>query len=317
MIIRDAVDLWLSQYKPTTRESYKPPINAFMSHVGDGKLITELTPSDMARYQIHIENRDYKPGTIRKHLVTTKVFLNWCYKMHLIEKKVGDFLHPPRTPRRISREAAMQDDDLSVLLTYLTNNPSLDNCRNYAMFRFIADTGCRAGGAAGLKIHSLDFDKLEATVIEKGDKVRQVAFTEECARALKVWLMRRPICDHDHVFISLRTKNRPVSGNYIGLILRRTVKKVERDLGIVLRNRNLHSLRHRVGHKMFDEGAPASLVATALGHESVETTLAYYAPDDWATAADLLRRQSLPTKRSLDDRHKIEPFPNKKSGANS
>lgn len=66
-----------------------------------------------------------------------------------------------------------------------------------------------------------------------------------------------------------------------------------RKQGYEIRTLSAHSFRHRKGHQFADARINPSVAATALGHESVLTTLQHYYPDDWETAAEAMEEFAL------------------------
>ena len=305
MKLQETVSVWLSQQIETTRNSYFYPMRDHVSLVGAELPLTAVTPVHIASYSEVIRQRDYTLKTIEKHFKTVKTFWNWCLKMDLIEKSPARVLKLPKVPGNIGREKAMPDNDLALFLDYLRRQTQTTDpeeytvaLRNHALFRFLADTGARAGGAASLQLPDLHINELYAFVTEKGNKRRKVAFSQECAHALTLWILRRPHTPNfQNVFISLNEAPSPMTANYIGQVMRRLTKHVEKDLGYEMKNKNPHSLRHRLGHKMWDARIAPSLIAAALGHEDIETAIRHYAPNDWESAADAIREQAIaPTK---------------------
>ncbi len=300
MKLSETVAVWLSQQIETTRQSYYYPMRDHINLIGGELPLVAVTPVHIATYSDVIRKRDYSLKTLEKHFKTVRTFWNWALKMDFIEKSPARVLKLPKVPANIGREKAMPDDDLSIFFdflhrqTFATHPKELSVAlRNYALFKFLADTGARAGGAASLQLQDVHLKELYAVVTEKGNKKRKVAFTSECAKALGYWIMRRPHADgNQFVFLSLHSPA-PITANYIGQLMRRICKEIERDLGYTMQNMNPHSLRHRLGHKMWDARVAPSLIAAALGHEDIETAIRHYAPNDWESAADAIREQAL------------------------
>jgi len=306
MLLREAIDIWLSQHIATTRESYSRPITYMLNRVGAELELDDITPADMVRYSRYIlEREDYAIKTKEKHIKTTKTFFNWLVKMDFLLKSPARVLKTPKVPRRVNREKAITDADLEVLLAYLQLDQSAAGVRNYALVRFLADTGARGGGVVGLKIVNLFLNEMYALIVEKGNKARKVAFSEECARALRVWLLRRPAIKSAYVFLSLRGKNKKLTVNYVGTILFRAVQYVKRDWGYTIQRANPHSMRHRIGHKMADERETPRAIADALGHERIMTAQESYVDYDFEDIAEKVRRHSLAGQRPRSAEEKI------------
>lgn len=302
MLLHEAVAIWLSQHIPTTRESYSRPIVYMMNLVGPELELDDITPMNMVRYSRYImERENYAIKTKEKHIKTTKTFFNWCVEMDFLEKSPARVLKTPKVPRRISREKAIDDDDLQAMLAYIESDQSEYGVRNYALIKFMADTGCRVSGAATLQFANLFLDELRAIVTEKG-KARKVAFSPEGAKALRRWLIRRPPLDasadaRKYVFISLNYKYKKLTSNYIGTILYRLKGYIKRDWEYEIRRNNPHSMRHRIGHKMADEQETPRAIADALGHDRIETAQEHYVDYEFDQIADKVRKHALDGKR--------------------
>lgn len=116
--------------------------------------------------------------------------------------------------------------------------------------------------------------------MEKGDKERPVWYGELTAQVLRQWLIQRGRHDHDFVFCHQRGPYTPAS---ISLIVRRAAVRTGcRSLGS-------HSTRHRKAFQLADARIAPSVAATALGHESINTTMNSYYPADYDRAQDAIQ----------------------------
>jgi integrase len=298
MELRKAVELFLGEYKPSSQQAYTRPLTMLRDWIGPARLVADITPAMLTQYfQVVVNQRGYAPATLQKHAKTIKTFFNWCVRLELIDHSPARVIRARKPPRRISREKAMHDDELSRVLDY-TRYKTVP--RDYALILFLADTGCRRGGAAGLKLTDIDFASLKAVVTEKGDKARPVAFSEKTASAISRWIGYRSLnykVKGLHVFSSDGLPMRPEN---VSLIVRRACKRAG------VRTLSAHSLRHRKGHQFADARIAPSIAATALGHADAMTTLQHYYPDDWETAEKALRE--LMNIETPDHTHKIIRF---------
>ena len=95
-------------------------------------------------------------------------------------------------PGRERREPkAISVADLERLLAACDDSPV--GLRNEAMFRFLADTGCRVAGMLGLKRANLYLDQGYAVVSEKFSRDRAVPFIASTADTIRKWLSERPL----------------------------------------------------------------------------------------------------------------------------
>jgi integrase/recombinase XerD len=304
MTLKEAIDIWLSQFIATTRESYARPITYMMNLVGGDLKLEDITPSDMVRYSRYIMERDdYAIKTKEKHIKTTKTFFNWCVKMEFLDKAPSRVLKTPKVDRHISRDKAMSDDDLNMLLKYTQNNPMVN-----AILYLVAESGMRRGAVVKMRYHKdrlfLNATQPYAITTEKGGKEVSVRIGAGAKLALQRWLVRRSPTTHDYIFITATKK--PLTADYLDQMIRRIALKIEKDTGYTFERWNLHSLRHRLAHKELDEGTPVSLVATLLNHESELTTIGSYAQKDHETAWNKAGRHDMPTPDEIESPQRKE-----------
>lgn len=276
MLLSRAVELFVNEYKGETRTTYKHVMEDMRDFVGPARSVAEIKPEHLLEYAQAVKSRKYADATVRKYLKSCRTFFNWLIKIDVIDKSPARAVKIPQLRKYVSRDKAMTDAELEKLLAYVRWKP-----RDFALILFIADTGCRAGGAAGLKVADLDLPNCRAVVLEKGDKSRPVVFGVECANAIREWLLKRPASAGIYVFS--RT-SKAIKSDNVSLIIRRACKKVG------IRTLSAHSLRHRKGHQLADHKVAPSIAATALGHSDVTITLQHYYPADWETAEREMRK---------------------------
>lgn len=280
MELRKAVELFLNEQKATTRQSYLYVLRAMQDWLGPAREVSDLKPDQLLEYSHHLKSKNYAPASYRKHIKTMKTLFNWLVKVEILTASPARVLKVPKLGMYVSRDKAMTDDEYAALLDYFKWKP-----RDYALFIFLGDTGCRIGGAAGLKVDDLDINNRRAKVTEKGDKTRPVFFGDECARALARWLLARP--KKAGVYVFSRTKN-AIKPNNISLMIRRACKQVG------IRTLSGHSLRHRKGHQFADKRIAVTVAATALGHSDPLITLQHYYPADYFSAEQAIHELSTP-----------------------
>jgi site-specific recombinase XerD len=299
--LSDVINVFLpTNPNKNTRATYGYSLGKMLDYVGN-RPIKDITPFDLMGYISNLTKKDgspLSPHSVNKEIKTCRVFFNWCVKANLITTSPMSAVAYHPTPRRIDRSKSMPDDDLTKILTTLRE---MRMWREYALIMFLADTGCRAGGVAGLKIKDINFTTKTAHVTEKGDKQRVVAFGDETATALSRWLRLR-VSFTDLVF---QKGKRSFTSEAVGMMVRRCC------LLAGVTPRQSHSLRHRKGHQLADAGIAPTVAATALGHDSILTTLNSYYPKDDERALRALRGLSI-GEDTIPKKDNITPFPSTK-----
>lgn len=289
-----AIMLFLADQIKTTAYSYRYVLDNFSGFIGKEQSMQAIKPQAVVKYMQDVRARPAikSPATVNKYTKTIKTFLNWCIRMNFIDKSPADVIKYINTSKYIRTEKAMSDEELTKVLDWVKWKP-----RDHALVLFLADTGCRARGAAGLRVQDIDFDTLTADVFEKGDRWRKCWFGEECAAALKKWLDSRSKDAGEYVF---DRDGERLTNPQISRILRRACQFVG------IRSLGSHSLRHRKGHQLADAKVSPGVAATALGHQNVNITLEYYYPKDDERAAAAMRELTVgrdkETKKDPDEK---------------
>lgn len=268
--LQKIIDLFLGEYKESTRRSYKSVLKRMRDFVGPSRTIDEIESHHLIEYMQSVDARPtvQSPATYNKHARTIRTFFNWCIK--------AGFIQPPsparalklhRQKKRIDRDKAMPEESYEQLLDFAKWTP-----RYHALVIFLGDTGCRIGGAAALRWSDIKFDERTAQVTEKGRPARPVYFGEDCAKALRRWKSQCTNLEGEHVF---HKHGRRLTNDSLGQLFSRICTRA--NIGTY----GPHSLRHRKGHQLADNKVAPSIAAKALGHQNIITTLEYYYPEDW------------------------------------
>lgn len=267
MTLKEGIALFLAQYKKKSQETYGYNLKNFSNFTGQDRPLVDITPLHILEYQQYVESRDLAAATRVTYFKMVKIFFNWLAKVDLLDKSPARALKIQRSTPRVEKEKAMTDEELHRVLDWVKWNR-----RDFALILFLADTGCRAGGAAGLRMGDIDFETMRALVTEKGEKTRPVSFESVCCRALLAWIEKRPVKAGVYVFSE---SAKPLQAASISQIVTRAcVRAGVRPLGS-------HSLRHRKGHQFAYGHTPPTLAAQALGH-STKIFLESYSPTAWS-----------------------------------
>lgn len=265
-----AVDLFLREHIRTTAKSYSYTLKGMVEYIGPARPLARVEPGDVIEYMQSIKERPTvkSPATVNKHIKTIRTFFNWCVKSGLLTGSSPAMgLRRLRQKKEIGREKAMPEAVYEEVLAYARWTP-----RYHALVLFLGDTGCRIGGAAGLRWSDINLEMRTALVTEKGEKTRPVFFGSETALALQRWRQQHTGECGDYVF---QRDGKQMTNGSLGQLFERICRRA------VGKGWGPHSLRHRKGHQLADHRVAPSLAAKALGHSNVMTTMEFYYPEDW------------------------------------
>jgi site-specific recombinase XerD len=288
--VAGAIDQFLAaaalEVKPATVVCYQRSLFPLRSLAGDVDRVTlddlravyaELRQRE-SRYAQHPTRPAIAGGlsafTLHKYVRAWKRFFNWLVEEDVLAGSPAAKLKRPRLPKIAPKD--MTEADLARLLNQARGRP-----RDYAIVCFLADTACRVGGLAGLKIEDVRLSDRRAQVREKGDRERVVHFGDRTAGALQEYLdgeriaqlgdlaRRGVVFDARRLFLG-KQGALTTSGVYL------VIKRLACAAGVQGRY-NPHSIRHGWARAAIQRGASLKEIQEILGHASVATTANHYA----------------------------------------
>lgn len=287
--LHEAIDLFLSEKKPSTAASYAQVLDRLRDRFGASWLLTEITPLDIDRY-FHSEIRphDYAPATYNKHVKTLRTFFNWFVKRKVLAESPMEVKYQT-IQRRLDRENAITEDELDRLINHARNKAIYTGqYRAYAMVLFAADTGARPGEIASVTRSRLNLENRLATVSGKtGERV--VWYGAEAVLALTRWLNYRAdkgAVTGEYIW-SLRGNS--IAASSISQVIRRACL----DAGV--RSMGTYYFRHRVGYRLSDARVSPTIAATGMGHDA-RTFIEHYGATDLGAAEKAVREVAYKSK---------------------
>jgi integrase len=298
-------DARVLRLRPATQAAYAAALKHLRREFGTWRM-SDITPTDVARFVTRQQARDLKGWTIRAHLaVLSAVFVYAARHLGLVgvnPVSLLDHVERPDTddeaPKRI-----LTDDELRRLLTAVEDEHRL-------VFELIAETGVRLSEGLGVVWSEVDLDTETVSVTHQlgRDGKRVKLKTKRSRRALEVTpsliarLRAQKLASaysgpHDLVFTS-RAGTPLQHSNIGGRVLSRAVKRagleaVERNGEVVEPAPTAHDLRHTHASRLIAQGWDIEEVSARLGHASVATTMRIYTHAFDAVKRSAERRERL------------------------
>lgn len=138
--------------------------------------------------------------------------------------------------------------------------------RNLAMVDFLYSTGCRVSEVSRLDISDIDFERMECTVLGKGNKERIVYLSPVAGMHLQEYLASRE--DTSNALFIGKSGER-LGKNGIEIV----IKKLGECAGV--ENAHPHRFRRTLATNLLDRGMNIQDVAAILGHADLKTTQVY------------------------------------------
>lgn len=169
--------------------------------------------------------------------------------------------------------------------------------REYALSVVGLSHGCRVSEICDLRLGDINFEKNTIHIRRKKnseDSLMPMDVKE--VRALRDWLKVRPQVDSDVVFVSREssgaqnTETEPEAKYRISRSqVFRIFKAICQSAAIPASHQHCHVLKHTAARLMLDKGANAFMVQKALGHKSIQSTLAYSRPSDFEAGVAMIQ----------------------------
>jgi len=161
--------------------------------------------------------------------------------------------------------------DVQRLLTS-TEGDQPKNIRDRAIIMLFAVYGMRVGEVRALRLEDLDWES-ELIYMTRPKPRRQQFYplSYTVGEAILRYLKVRPRVPHREVFLTLKAPFRPPStGSFYDVVADRL-----QALGVSLKHRGPHSLRHACATRLLAEGLSMKAIGDHLGHRKMDTTRVY------------------------------------------
>lgn len=270
---------------------YRGRLGRMVDFLGEGRGPGEVGELDLLDWVADLEERETRWGagasrpeaagglaveSVLGYVRAARRFWGWMAKVRLVEVNPAEDVRGPRRGKLARRGVSDADQEAII-------EAARGDARDYAILTLLAETGCRLGGLAGLRLGDVQPGDEDARlrrrvyVVEKGDKGRVVFVSERGRGALARWLDVRPGgCGHDFVFVRRdyghEGERLGVSGIYL------MVRRYAEATGVLGSGRlwSPHQWRHRFGRRWLENGGSLGVLSQVMGHSSVQVTVEFY-----------------------------------------
>lgn len=211
--------------------------------------------------------RGIQDSTLKGYREIFSAFFNWLHRENLIERNPMANIGPIKCKKK--KRKPLSDVEMEKLC--MNCSETKYPLRNRAIVEFLKATGCRISEVTELDRGQVDLQKLEVTVLGKGNKERKVYLTPVAGMVLKDYLDSRE--DENPALFTGRRKERLQPCG-----IRAMLNKLAEAAGV--ENVHPHRFRRTLATNMNRRGMPVEEVAAILGHEKLDTTMKYVALND-------------------------------------
>jgi integrase/recombinase XerC len=286
MLLNEAIKKFINRSEleraEGTIKQYEQSLKRFCIYLHN-PIITNISEENVVDFFKLLQLLGYRANSfipIQQSLI--KFFRYWRKK----GVYVLDYELIPRSQREYKMPVVATEEDYQKVLNSIPKrNPTLLDIRNRSILTFLEATGIRNSELCDLNLKDLDIKNRSAIIKTKKSKgikpFREVYWigNNEADNSLKIWLAERekfaariPFKDYEAVFVGVRgwQSGKRLLNTAVDIILRKLSRQAR--LTHTLRP---HSLRHKFGHDLNNNGANAFVIKDLLGHAMVESTKIY------------------------------------------
>lgn len=295
MTINEAITAALDEAKTelsvNTWRTYKNALEVFKQYLTDKKIdpaktvVCDLSPDEFIRFPGSIVQMKYAKKTVKVYMAGVRYLFDWLTVQGEIEPNYNQSVRFTKAMRKagslktdlFKRLPVRGHAEKMVEAVKRLPEESPRKERDIALVLFLATSGCRNSEAAQLIIKDIDLAERQAIIEHgKGDKMRNVFFSDEAAQAIReYWKARGFSGVNDPVFArhdkGAGKKAKPITTATV----RNIVDDVSKLAGIEKGQFTPHYFRHAFAIKTLSETHDLALVQDLLGHSNPSITRLY------------------------------------------
>ena len=255
-----------------TVSAYSRDLTHFAAYCGNHGFTPEMADSSQVRgFIADLSAEGVASVSVNRALSSIRGFYRWLVRFGLREDDPSIPLRNLKTPKTLP--AFLWEEEMAKFSELPDKAGILWPERDKALILTMYSAGLRISETASLSLKNIERDLSGARIIGKGNKERQVFFSEEAQEAIRLYLparKERVKAEHptDRLFISLKGSGVSVPG------LRWIISKYAERSGL---NKNIHphALRHSFATHLVNADCDVRIVQELLGHASISTTQRY------------------------------------------
>ena len=314
---RDYLEKYIPQDHDSekTIQSYKDGLTIFRRYVcGEKNLSVGKFKFDDCTFDFVLDYRNWllesqhrAPGTVNHRMAVIRSYLGYAaardISLQQIQLSIEEvpFLKLPKQIRPIIEEK----DALKAFLDAPPNTHT--GVRDTMIISLLFDTAIRADELIHLDLRDINL-KSEvpfAFIHGKGNKERAVPMTEGTIKLVEAYIAeyhnKRKDYDHPFVYTVIHGETHRMSERNLERIVKKYADIARKDFPNLPKNVYPHLLRRTRASGLYRDGIGIELIASTLGHASIQTTKDHYAYPSLEQKRDALEKGHTGTLSSSDE----------------
>ena len=281
-----------------TIRNYSIDLEDFYHFIDEKKIVVaEISRKNIREYLSEIHQKGLKKKSIQRKISTLRSFFKYLVKFENFSADPMEHIEAMKQAQTVPRAVSIEE------MALFLNSPEIETylgLRDKVMLELFYSSGLRISELQGLNRKDLDLQERLVHVLGKGNKVRIVPVTENCAQWLKKYLE----CPERY----LKTPEHEAEQDQEAIFLnkfgkRLTTRSIDRLFQSYFLKSGLstkitpHVIRHTIATHWLENGMNLKMIQEILGHESLATTQIYtkvtkgYKKEGYAKAHPLMKRK--------------------------
>ncbi|MDR1074277.1 MAG: tyrosine-type recombinase/integrase [Treponema sp.] len=231
---------------------------------------------DVQHFMTELAREDLAASSVNRTLSSIRGFFRFLVRFNYRVDDPSTSLRNVKQPKTLP--SFLWEPEMAEFAELPSRTAKLWSERDTALILAMYSAGVRISELVSLFLKNCAPDFTSARVIGKGDKEREVYFSDEAREAIFVYLpvraekLIKAKPPTDALFISLRGK--PLSVPGVRWIIAQYSQQFAIQTGLG-KNIHPHSLRHSFATHLVNAGCDVRVIQELLGHASISTTARY------------------------------------------
>jgi integrase/recombinase XerC len=260
-----------------TLRAYSNDLTHFSTYCATQGIVAEQASiQDVQHFMTELSKRKLAPSSLNRTLSSIRGFFRFLVRFNYRADDPVSTLRNVKQPKTLP--SFLWEPEMAEFAQLPSRAAKLWAERDIALILAMYSAGLRVSELVSLFLKNCAPDFTSAHIIGKGDKEREVYFSDEARDAIFVYLPLRAEKllkvdpSTDALFISLRGK--PLSVPGVRWIIGQYSQQFALQTGLD-KNIHPHSLRHSFATHLVNAGCDVRVVQELLGHASISTTARY------------------------------------------
>lgn len=246
---------------PGTIENYRLIVGRMLENIGIA--VCEIRAADLRTYLKNYQaERGVSDRTINKYREYFRSFFVWCVNEGYCVSNPAAQIRPVRCEKK--QKECYTQTELECI------RAACSDARDMALIEVLYSTGCRVSELCRLKRSDVDWQNRTVRLFGKGRKER-ISYLNAKAECYLKWYLESRTDEEEWLFLSKRGSHNLTPAG-IQKVLREIKSRIADDFAKPV---TPHVFRRTTATAAMQNGMPVEDIQVLLGHEHIETTMAY------------------------------------------